>query len=145
MAATKKDTPQFEVDSKKQYFYGTGKRKTSIARVRLYEKGTGRIIVNGKQLNEFSSLEIIQHTITCPLEITGHLTSFDITAKVEGGGMTSQAEAIRHGISRALVEFDENLRPALKKSGLLTRDARVKERKKYGLKRARRAPQFSKR
>ena len=130
---------------KGKYFYGTGKRKTSVARVRLYEKGKGNITINGQPLQEFTKVAALQFSITYPLIITGHSKTFDISIKVHGGGSTGQADAIRHGISKALTIFDENLRPTLKKAGLLTRDARIKERKKYGLKRARRAPQFSKR
>ncbi len=143
MATTKTDAPKVTFDGK--YHYGTGKRKTSIARVRLYERGKGDIIINDSSLNEFSNLSEVQHIITFPLELTGNLKSFDISVKVTGGGFNSQAEAIRHGIARALTSFDESLRGTLKKAGLLTRDSRIKERKKYGLKRARRAPQFSKR
>jgi small subunit ribosomal protein S9 len=142
---TAKKTNELEINLSGKYFYGTGKRKTSVARVRLYEKGTGKIIINGASLNDFSIVPVVQETIAFPLKTTGKLTDFDLSIMVDGGGFNSQAEAIRHGISRALVEFDENLRPILKKLGLLTRDARVKERKKYGLKRARKSPQFSKR
>lgn len=140
-----KTTIEFEINDKSKYYYGTGKRKTSIARVRLHEKGSGKVRINGKSLDSYSKLKTIQYTILYPLIITGNEKTFDISVKVTGGGTSSQAEAIRHGISRALVEFDNDNRTKLKKDGLLTRDARVKERKKYGLKRARRAPQFSKR
>lgn len=128
-----------------QYFFAAGKRKTSVARVRLYPNGKGDITVNEKPAREYftmvSSMGVIKH----PLKITGLTNKFDISVKVLGGGVNSQAEAVRHGISRALLEFDNTLRATLKKAGLLTRDARIKERKKPGLKRARRAPQFSKR
>jgi small subunit ribosomal protein S9 len=133
------------VTPKSKYFYGTGKRKTSIARVRLYEKGTGQIVINNKPFEEFIPLPIIQELILYPLTLTGSKKAFDIYVKIEGGGFNSQAEAIRHGISRALVAYNADLKSTLKPDGLLTRDARIKERKKYGLKRARRAPQFSKR
>jgi len=145
----KKDTtePKIEVqiNDKTKYYYGTGKRKTSIARVRLHEKGSGKVRINGKFLEDFNELKTIQYIILYPLIITGNEKTFDLSIKVAGGGTSSQAEAIRHGIARALVEFNAENRTILKKDGLLTRDARIKERKKYGLKRARRAPQFSKR
>lgn len=128
-----------------KYFYGTGKRKTSVARVRLHEKGSGRVFINGAEINKFSNLPILQYKILFPLQLTGNKGNFDVSVKVSGGGKTSQAEAIRHGLSRALLIFDGELRQTLKKAGLLTRDSRIKERKKYGLKKARRSPQFSKR
>ena len=126
------------------YFYGTGKRKTSIARVRLLP-GTGSIIVNGKTLEEHLPLATLQAMVVEPLRRTNTLDSFNAVVKVEGGGISGQAGAIRHGIARALLKFDEGLRPVLRQYGLLTRDARIKERKKYGLKRARKAPQYTKR
>jgi small subunit ribosomal protein S9 len=129
----------------KEYFYAAGKRKTAIARVRLYPKGKGLITVNGKPGNEYFSLVTSSGIINSPLKMTGLSKEFDISIKVSGGGVSAQAEAIRHGISRALLHFNDTLRTTLKKAGFLTRDARVKERKKPGLKRARRAPQFSKR
>ncbi len=127
-----------------KYYYATGKRKTSIALVRLY-KGKGAISVNNKSLNQYYSLKTLIGVIKFPLKITGNLDKFDIAVKVMGGGISSQADAIRHGISRALLVADPLLKPTLKKAGLLTRDPRIKERKKFGLKRARRGPQFSKR
>lgn len=129
---------------KGKYFYSNGKRKTSVARVRLYEKGKGDIIVNGQPVNEYFFGTLIGG-IKAPLKLVDMLKSFDITAKVSGGGISSQADAVRHGISKALTVFDPNLRAVLKKAGLLTRDSRVKERKKFGLHRARKAPQWSKR
>lgn len=126
------------------YFYGTGKRKTSIARVRLLPGG-GSVIVNGKPLEEYLPWPSLQHRVFEPLRVTNTLDRFNTVAKVEGGGSSGQADAIRHGIARALVEADEGLKPLLRQHGLLTRDARIKERKKYGLKRARKAPQYTKR
>ena len=128
-----------------EYYYGTGKRKTSIARVRLYQGQGGSIRVNEKAVEEAFPWFIWQNTIKQPLEITSNLGRFHVVARVHGGGVNSQSEAIRHGISRALVAFDEGLRKPLREKGLLTRDARIKESKKYGLKRARRAPQYTKR
>jgi len=128
-----------------KYYYANGKRKTSIARVRLYENGNGEININEKDITDFCKVYIHKEVISSPLKIVGHQKTFDIIVKVIGGGQTSQVEATRHGIAKALVEFDMELRPTLKKAGLLTRDSRIKERKKYGLKRARRAPQWAKR
>ena len=128
----------------KPYFYGTGRRKSSVARVRVY-KGTGKITINDRDIDNYFGLETLKLIARQPLAITDTAEKFDIVCRVAGGGVTGQAGAIRHGIARALLQFDENLRPALKKAGLLTRDPRMKERKKYGLKGARRAPQFSKR
>jgi len=127
-----------------KYFYANGKRKTSVARVRLY-KGKGAIVVNGKDVKEYFPIKTETELIKVPFKLTGNENKFDTIVKVEGGGIHSQAEAIRHGISKALVVEDELNKTILKKAGLITRDARVKERKKYGLKRARKAPQFSKR
>ena len=126
------------------YFYGTGRRKKSVARVRVYP-GTGNITINDRDINEYFGLETLKLIVRQPLALTGTAEKFDIVCKVQGGGVTGQAGAIRHGLARALLQFDENLRPELKKAGFLTRDPRMKERKKYGLKGARRAPQFSKR
>ena len=126
------------------YFYGTGRRKSSVARVRVYA-GTGKIIINDREIDDYFGLETLKLLVRQPLNLTETAEKFDIICRVAGGGVTGQAGAIRHGISRALLQYDENLRPALKKAGLLTRDPRMKERKKYGLKGARRAPQFSKR
>lgn len=128
-----------------RYFYGTGKRKTSIAKVRLYEKGKGEIEINGMHHKDYVRSAIETDKIIAPLKLTGHDKSFDLTVRVVGGGKLSQADAIAHGISRALLEFNPELRSTLKKAGHLTRDPRVKERKKPGLKRARRSPQWSKR
>ncbi len=128
-----------------RYYYGTGRRKTSSARVRLYP-GTGEITVNGKPARHyFGGRDVYQIALNAPFKVTGTEGQFDVSAKVVGGGSTGQAEAIRHGISRALLEFNAENRPALRRAGLLTRDARVKERKKVGLKRARKAPQYTKR
>lgn len=131
-------------ESKEKYSYGTGRRKHSVARVRLY-KGTGNITVNGRSIDEYFGLETLKLIVRQPLAITDNLDKFDIVCTVAGGGVTGQAGAIRHGLSRALIVLNPELRPALKKEGFLTRDPRMKERKKYGLKAARRAPQFSKR
>ena len=125
-------------------FYGTGRRKKSISRVRLVN-GNGNITINNKPLDEFSKVETLKVIIKQPLVATNSLDKFDVIAKVTGGGISGQAGAIRHGIARALIEADAELRPVLKSAGFLTRDARMKERKKYGLKKARKAPQFSKR
>jgi len=125
-------------------FYGTGRRKKSVARVRLVE-GTGKFTINDRSLDDFFGLETLKVIVKQPLVLTNTQGKFDVICRVNGGGFTGQAGAIRHGISRALLEADEELRPALKKAGFLTRDSRMKERKKYGLKKARRAPQFSKR
>ena len=132
-------------ESKKKYFYGTGRRKSSVARVRVYENGTGSVIINGRDINDYFGLETLKLIVRSPLAVAGVEDKFDIVVRVNGGGVAGQAGAIRHGLSRALLQYDENLRPALKKAGFLTRDPRMKERKKYGLKAARRAPQFSKR
>ena len=130
--------------SAKPYFYGTGRRKKSVARVRIVP-GTGVITVNKKDIDEYFGLETLKLIINQPFETTGTAGKFDIIANVNGGGLSGQAGAIRHGLARALVQADETLKPALKAAGFLTRDPRMKERKKYGLKAARRAPQFSKR
>lgn len=126
------------------YFYGTGRRKKSVARVRVYA-GSGKITINNRDIDDYFGLETLKLIVRQPLALTGTADKFDIVCNVQGGGVTGQAGAIRHGLSRALLQYDENLRPALKKVGFLTRDPRMKERKKYGLKGARRAPQFSKR
>ena len=130
--------------SAKPYFYGTGRRKKSVARVRIYP-GTGVITINKRDIEDYFGLETLKLIVRQPLALTDNLDKFDIVCTVAGGGVTGQAGAIRHGLSRALIEFSADLRPALKKAGFLTRDPRMKERKKYGLKAARRAPQFSKR
>lgn len=126
------------------YFYGTGRRKSSVARVRLYP-GTGKVTINDRDIDDYFGLETLKLIVRQPLALTDSLNKFDVVCRVAGGGVTGQAGAIRHGISRAMLKADENYRPALKKAGFLTRDPRMKERKKYGLKAARRAPQFSKR
>ncbi len=126
------------------YYYGTGRRKSSVARVRVYP-GTGKITINDRDIDDYFGLETLKLIVRQPLELTGLTEKYDIICRVQGGGVTGQAGAIRHGLSRALLQADESLRPALKKAGFLTRDPRMKERKKYGLKGARRAPQFSKR
>ena len=125
-------------------FYGTGRRKKSIARVRLVN-GNGNITINNKSLDEFFGVETLKVIVKQPLVSTNSLDKFDVIAKVTGGGISGEAGAIRHGIARALVEANSEYRPVLKSAGFLTRDARMKERKKYGLKKARKAPQFSKR
>ena len=129
---------------KTPYFYGTGRRKSSVARVRLYQ-GTGKITINDRDIDDYFGLETLKLIVRQPLALTETDEKFDIVCRVSGGGVTGQAGAIRHGISRALLEADADYRPSLKKAGFLTRDPRMKERKKYGLKAARRAPQFSKR
>ena len=128
----------------KPYFYGTGRRKNSVARVRVYT-GTGKITINDRNIDDYFGLETLKLIVRQPLAVAEVEGKFDIVVRVNGGGVSGQAGAIRHGLSRALLQYDENLRPALKKAGFLTRDPRMKERKKYGLKAARRAPQFSKR
>ena len=130
--------------SEKVVFLGTGRRKSSIARVRLVE-GKGSITVNGKDINEYFGEETLRVIVKQPLTVTNTLSKYDVIAKVQGGGFSGQAGAVRHGIARALNEANAEYRPVLKSSGFLTRDPRMKERKKYGLKKARKAPQFSKR
>lgn len=125
-------------------YYGTGRRKKSVARVRLIP-GNGTITINNRDIDDYFGLETLKTILRQPLELTGTLGKFDVLVNVHGGGFTGQAGAIRHGISRALLEVDGEFRPTLKAAGFLTRDPRMKERKKYGLKAARRAPQFSKR
>jgi len=125
-------------------YYATGRRKTSVAKVWL-SPGSGKIIVNDKNMEEYFPLETLRIIVKQPLTLTETLGKYDVIAKVQGGGLSGQAGAVRHGIARALVLADPTLRPALKKAGFLTRDPRMVERKKYGLKKARRAPQFSKR
>ena len=131
-------------ESKQPYFYGTGRRKHSVARVRVYE-GTGKITINGRDIDDYFGLETLKLIVRQPLAATDTADKFDVLVNVHGGGTTGQAGAIRHGISRALIKADADYRPVLKAAGFLTRDPRMKERKKYGLKAARRAPQFSKR
>ncbi|HPR39894.1 MAG TPA: 30S ribosomal protein S9 [Oscillospiraceae bacterium] len=127
------------------YFYGTGRRKCSVSRVRIYPNGTGAITINGRDIDNYFGLDTLKLLVRQPLELTETAGAFDIICTVEGGGVTGQAGAIRHGIARALLQYNEELRSPLKKAGFLTRDPRMTERKKYGLKKARRAPQFSKR
>ena len=131
--------------SKKPYLYGTGRRKSSVARVHVYPNGTGAITINGRDIEEYFGLDTLKMIVRQPLVATATEGKVDIVATVKGGGVSGQAGAIRHGVSRALLLVDESYRPALKAAGFLTRDPRMKERKKYGLKAARRAPQFSKR
>ncbi len=128
----------------KAYFYGTGRRKSSVARVRVLP-GTGNITINDRSIDDYFGLDTLKLIVNQPFAETNTLGKFDIIAKVSGGGYTGQAGAIRHGLARALLQANEEFRPLLKKAGFLTRDPRMKERKKYGLKAARRAPQFSKR
>ncbi len=132
-------------ESKKQYQYGTGRRKSSVARVRVYQGGTGAITINGRDIDDYFGLDSLKLIVRQPLNTTNMLGKVDVICTVAGGGVTGQAGAIRHGISRALLDVNPEFRPALKAAGFLTRDPRMKERKKYGLKAARRAPQFSKR
>ncbi len=126
------------------YFYGTGRRKSSVARVRLLP-GSGNVTINGRSMDEYFGLETLRMLVRQPMELTGTMGKYDVVVNVVGGGVSGQAGAIRHGITRALIESDETLKSVLKKAGFVTRDPRMKERKKYGLKAARRAPQFSKR
>lgn len=127
-----------------EYFYGTGRRKKAVARVRL-NPGTGQITINGRSIDDYFGLETLKTIVRQPLQVTNTEGKYDIVASVKGGGFTGQAGAIRHGVARALNDADDSFREPLKKAGFLTRDPRMKERKKYGLKKARRAPQFSKR
>ena len=132
-------------ESKKKYFYGTGRRKSSVARVRVYENGTGSIIINGRDIDDYFGLDTLKLIVNQPLVSSDMVGKVDISVTVAGGGVSGQAGAIRHGISRALLQLNPEYRATLKAAGFLTRDPRMKERKKYGLKAARRAPQFSKR
>ncbi len=131
-------------ESKQAYYYGTGRRKHSLARVRLYQ-GTGKVTINGRDIDDYFGLETLKLISRQALALCNLTENFDVVCTVAGGGVTGQAGAIRHGISRALLQYNAELRPTLKAAGFLTRDPRMKERKKYGLKAARRAPQFSKR
>ena len=126
------------------FFYGTGRRKNAVARVRVIE-GSGKFTINGKDIEEFFGLETLKVIARQPLTVTNTTSKYDVIATVKGGGFTGQAGAIRHGLARALNEANSEFRPVLKQNGFLTRDPRMKERKKYGLKKARKAPQFSKR
>lgn len=131
--------------TEKRYYQGTGRRKTAVARVRLFPGG-GEFVVNGKQIVEYFGVrDSFQKELMRPLELTGNAASFNVLVKVRGGGLSGQVGAVRHGIARALLDLDSELRPVLKKAGLLTRDSRMKERKKPGLKRARKRPQYTKR
>ena len=132
-------------ESKKKYYYGTGRRKSSVARVRVYENGTGSIIINGREIDNYFGLETLKLVVNQPLVSADLVGKVDVVVTVAGGGVSGQAGAIRHGISRALLQLNPEFRATLKAAGFLTRDPRMKERKKYGLKAARRAPQFSKR
>ena len=132
-------------ESKRKYYYGTGRRMSSVARVRVYEHGTGNITINGRDIDNYFGLDTLKMVVRQPLVSTDLLGKVDVVVTVCGGGVTGQAGAIRHGISRALLLVNGEFRPTLKAAGFLTRDPRMKERKKYGLKAARRAPQFSKR
>ena len=130
---------------KKVQYWGTGRRKKAVARVRLIPNGTGAIIINGRSIDDYCPSETVKLVIRQPLVLTDRVATYDVFVNVKGGGYTGQAGAIRHGVARALIVAEPELRPAVKKEGYLTRDPRMKERKKYGLKKARRAPQFSKR
>lgn len=133
------------VQQQERYYYGTGKRKTSVARVKIYNGDSNSIIINNKPIEEYFNWQPWQDTVKQALSVSNNLNNFRVEAKVYGGGVNSQAEAIRHGITRALIAYDENLKKELRQAGLVTRDSRIKESKKYGLKRARRAPQYTKR
>ncbi|MCI6542779.1 MAG: 30S ribosomal protein S9 [Firmicutes bacterium] len=141
--AEKKVKPTLK--AKSNAFLGTGRRKKAIARVRLIPNGNGTIVINNKSIDEYFDHDTMKYIVRQPLALTGNDTKYDVYVNVVGGGYTGQAGAIRHGISRALVKAEENLKTEIKKAGFLTRDSRMKERKKYGLKKARKAPQFSKR
>ena len=132
-------------ESNKKYFYGTGRRKSSVARVRVYENGTGAITVNGRDIDEYFGLDTLKLIVRQPLVAADVNGKVDVVATVTGGGVSGQAGAVRHGVARALVAMNPEYHAALKAAGFMTRDPRMKERKKYGLKAARRAPQFSKR
>ena len=131
--------------NKKIQYWGTRRRKKAVARVRLIPGGTGAVVINGKTIDEYFGLETLKYIVRQPLAVTDNLSKYDVYVNVFGGGFTGQAGAIRHGLARALIVAEPELRPIVKKEGFLTRDSRMKERKKYGLKKARRAPQFSKR
>jgi small subunit ribosomal protein S9 len=141
---TQEQTDELAVPSGEQYYYGTGRRKSAVARVRLYP-GSGSIVVNDKPLQEVFTWELLRLKVRRPLASTETEERFNVHAKIAGGGISAWADALAHGISRALIVFDEGLKPTLRKAGLLTRDPRVKERMKPGLKRARKAPQYTKR
>lgn len=141
----KVEAKEAEADGKKQYYTAIGRRKQATAIVRLYKNGSGSVTVNGKPLKNFFSWEVWENTVTAPLKAVGQADKLDVVVTVRGGGLRGQADAVRHGISRALLMFNPVFRRGLKKIGFLTRDSRVKERKKYGLKKARRGPQWAKR
>ena len=141
---TTKSEETTKTTSNKKYFYANGKRKTAVATVKLY-KGSGKIAINDKDVTEYISIKALIGKIKEPFVLTGNDGKFDVVARVNGGGVNAQADAIRHGISKGLVVSNPDFKTTLKKAGFITRDSRVKERKKYGLKRARKAPQFSKR
>jgi small subunit ribosomal protein S9 len=132
-------------ENRGSYYYGTGRRKTAVARVRLFPNGNGAMTVNGRSADEYFGLQRHVAEAGAPLRLLELTGRFDVTVKVAGGGISGQSGAVRHGVARALVRSDEELKPALRRAGYLTRDSRVKERKKYGLKRARKAPQYTKR
>ena len=134
-----------QLEATQQYYHGTGKRKTAIAQVRLFASDGGPIIVNGKPMDEYFGWTTWQGIVTDAFRVSNTMNRFRVVVKVLGGGVNAQAEAIRHGITRALIAYDATLKPALRRAGYVTRDARIKESKKYGLKRARRAPQYTKR
>ena len=142
--STKKVTKKIPANKNVEYT-ATGRRKNSIARVRLTPNGKGNFVINKKNIEEYFNLGVYRLVANQPFEVTDTMGKYDVVVNVNGGGLSGQAGAIRHGIARALVKADESLKAEIKKAGFLTRDARVKERKKYGLKKARRAPQFSKR
>ena len=141
---TQEETTELSVPEGEQYYYGTGRRKCAVARVRLYP-GSGSVVINGKPLQEVFTWELLRLKVRRPLVSTETEERFNVHAKIAGGGISAWADALAHGISRALIVFDEGLKPTLRKAGLLTRDPRVKERMKPGLKRARKAPQYTKR
>ena len=141
---TQEEAPEITIATGERYYYGTGRRKTAVARVRLYP-GSGTIVINGKPFQDVFTWELLQLRARRPLVTTETEGRFNVQAKIAGGGISAWADALAHGISRALIAFDENLRPTLRKAGLVTRDSRIKERKKPGLKRARKAPQYTKR
>ena len=130
---------------KEEYYYGMGRRKTAVARVRLFPRGDGSVTINGKSMQAYFGREALASTATAPLRLFDLVNSYNMTVRVVGGGVSGQAGAIRHGVARALLRVDPNLKPSLRKAGYLTRDPRMKERKKPGLKRARKAPQYTKR
>ena len=132
-------------ENRGSYYYGTGRRKTAVARVRLYPNGDGRMTINGRDAAQYFGREVLFAAAKSPLRMLELASRFNVSAKVVGGGVSGQAGAVRHGLARALVRADETFRPALRRGGFLTRDPRMKERKKYGLKRARKAPQYTKR